>query len=406
MLTVNQVNNNFKFIMYLTAILGLITNIYIIFVLYYVNALQIILSPILGSWVFIICAQLMSKNLISSYFAFIISAYTVTLEVVMHTHYLGWGSGFFYFICVLPLIFLLNSTWKVWIVFVFNASLIIITLLLVYFYYDQSGVYYITVDKLDNINFLNQFMLASCVIVIMIFFSFKNNEKDQALVKANQDLEKQNNEISIQKNHLQVLLKEVHHRVKNNLQIISSLLALQKSSIEDEEIISVLDESKRRVEAIALIHQKLYIDETGNQVDFKSYLSELINSQEIMQSKIKCILNSVALTLNLDIAVPLGLIVSEMLTNSIKHAFPNQPDPKLLISLSKRKTSYELIVHDNGIGLPSNFSLNQTGSLGTEIIAALIEQIDANIHFENDNGAKFTIQFSESFRNLLNIKDP
>ncbi len=406
MLTVNQVNNNFKFIMYLTAILGLITNIYIVFVLYYVDALQLILSPILGSLVFIICAQLMSKNLISSYFAFIISAYTVTLEVVMHTHYLGWGSGFFYFICVLPLIFLLNSTWKVWIVFVFNASLIIITLLLVYFYYDQSGVYYITVDKLDNINFLNQFMLASCVIVIMIFFSFKNNEKDQALVKANQDLEKQNNEISIQKNHLQVLLKEVHHRVKNNLQIISSLLALQKSSIEDEEIISVLDESKRRVEAIALIHQKLYIDETGNQVDFKSYLSELINSQEIMQSKIKCILNSVALTLNLDIAVPLGLIVSEMLTNSIKHAFPNQPDPKLLISLSKRKTSYELIVHDNGIGLPSNFSLNQTGSLGTEIIAALIEQIDANIHFENDNGAKFTIQFSESFRNLLNIKDP
>ena len=406
MLTVNQVNNNFKFIMYLTAILGLITNIYIVFVLYYVDALQLILSPILGSLVFIICAQLMSKNLISSYFAFIISAYTVTLEVVMHTHYLGWGSGFFYFICVLPLIFLLNSTWRVWIVVVFNGSLIIITLLLVYFYYDQSGVYYITVDKLDNINFLNQFMLASCVIVIMIFFSFKNNEKDQALVKANQDLEKQNNEISIQKNHLQVLLKEVHHRVKNNLQIISSLLALQKSSIEDEEIISVLDESKRRVEAIALIHQKLYIDETGNQVDFKSYLSELINSQEIMQSKIKCILNSVALTLNLDIAVPLGLIVSEMLTNSIKHAFPNQPDPKLLISLSKRKTSYELIVHDNGIGLPSNFSLNQTGSLGTEIIAALIEQIDANIHFENDNGAKFTIQFSESFRNLLNIKDP
>ncbi|MFD1553345.1 hypothetical protein DNU06_06685 [Putridiphycobacter roseus] len=395
MLTENVVNNNFKNIMVPAAVLGIIMHIYVVVVFYYLGTPQLIFVPVIGTLIVLSTAQFMRVKIISSYLAFIIVAYCITTEVVINTHYLGWNSGFFYFICVLPLIFLLNSTWKVWVVIIFNGSLIITTLILMWLYYNKSGLLSINVSKLESINLFNQLMLGLCVLVVMIFFSYKNNEKDQALVKANAILGKKNIEISNQKNHLEILLKEVHHRVKNNLQVISSLLSLQKRTVDDESIISVLDESKRRVEAIALIHHKLYSDEFGNQVDFQSYLSELVSSQEMMQSRIKCSLDTIAVTLHLDVAVPLGLIVSEMITNALKHAFAHQTNPILKITLSKETNFYQLIVHDNGVGFPADFSLEHEGSLGTEIISALITQIEGEIEFKNDHGAKFIIRFND-----------
>jgi two-component sensor histidine kinase len=229
----------------------------------------------------------------------------------------------------------------------------------------------------------------------MIYFSRTINKKDEALIKANVELERQNIEILEQHKHLQILLKEIHHRVKNNLQIISSLMSLQARNEGDERLSAFLNESKRRVEAIALIHEKLYQDDKVNQVDFKSYLEDLMNSQKVVNPHVKCTVKSKDATLNLDTAVPLGLIISEMFANSIKHAFQGVDDPKLSVELLDSEEGFELIVQDNGIGLPEDFNLSSPSSLGFEIINALTSQINGSIEYSNENGAKFHIRFQE-----------
>jgi len=229
----------------------------------------------------------------------------------------------------------------------------------------------------------------------MIYFSRTINKKDEALIKANVELERQNIEIIDQHKHLQILLKEIHHRVKNNLQIVSSLMSLQAGNENDERLSLFLNESKRRVEAIALIHEKLYKGDKVNRVDFNSYLEDLMNSQKVMNPRVQCSLKSKDVTLNLDTAVPLGLIISELFANSIKHAFHNIEDPKLSVELLDSGEGFELVVQDNGIGLPKDFNPTTLSSLGFEIINALTSQINGRIEYSNENGAKFHIYFQE-----------
>ena len=172
-------------------------------------------------------------------------------------------------------------------------------------------------------------------------------------------------------------------------------MSLQSNAIEDNDVSQVLDESRRRIEAIALIHQKLYQGDKIDRVDFKSYLMEIMRSQQKVNPDLKCEITAKEVAFKLDIAVPLGLIISEMIVNSVKHAFKEIENPELKVDLKKNKQTIELIIQDNGIGLPENFSLDQPISLGTEIIQALTTQIEAEIKYENDNGAKFTIKFQD-----------
>ena len=179
------------------------------------------------------------------------------------------------------------------------------------------------------------------------------------------------------------------------MQIISSLISLQTNKVEDTEVLAVLNESRRRIEAIALIHQKLYQDNRVNRVDFKSYLEEIMQTQERMTPHVKCNLQASEIILKLDTAVPLGLIISEMIVNSIKHAFGNTDDPELQLIVTSEGDNIELIVQDNGIGLPEGFDLKESSSLGSEIILALADQINAEIEYSNDKGARFEIHFRE-----------
>jgi two-component sensor histidine kinase len=247
----------------------------------------------------------------------------------------------------------------------------------------------------EAINLFNISSAGLVIVVIMLYFSRTINQKDEALVQANTKLEERNQEISAQHQRLQILIKEIHHRVKNNLQIISSLMSLQGRTVEDVEVASVLNESRRRVEAIALIHQKLYQDDNANRVDFKSYLEELISSQQKINRGVKCEVELKSAVLNLDIAVPLGLIISELITNSMKHAFVDVGEPKLEVKLEQENEEYVLAVKDNGVGLPDEFDLEHPVSLGIEIISALSDQIGAKVKYTNDCGAKFTVRFKD-----------
>lgn len=375
--------------------MGIITNIYISCIFLYIGAYGAIICPVVALIVFAICFLLLLSDKIKAKHSFLIAAYVTAIEVCINTYFIGWDTGFFYFLFLLPTVFLLNTDWKIWVTLAFNGSIIILLVLLWYIFHDGYSLFRIDPNTMTIINLMNITSTVFIIIVVMIYFSRTINKKDEALVIVNEALEKQNKEIFSQHQYQQILLKEIHHRVKNNLQIISSLLSLQSNAIENKDVSQVLDESRRRIEAIALIHEKLYQGDKIDRVDFKSYLMEIMLSQQKVNPNLQCEVISKEVAFKLDIAVPLGLIISEMIVNSVKHAFKGIENPELKVELKKDNQTIELIVQDNGIGLPENFSLEQPVSLGSEIIQALTDQIEAEIKYENDNGAKFTIVFQE-----------
>lgn len=388
-------HDRYKLAMIPALLTGIVTNIYISSIFVYIGAYTAIISPMIGLLVFVICFFLLKSDKIQAKESFLIGGYIVAIEVSIHTYFIGWNAGCFYFLFLLPTVFLLNTNWKIWITIVFNGSIITLLVLLWYIFNDGYSLYHIDSNTETIINLININGTLLIIIVVMIYFSRTVNKKDEALVIVNEALEKQNKEIFSQHQYQQILLKEIHHRVKNNLQIISSLLSLQSKAINDENVTEVLNESRKRIEAIAMVHQKLYQGDKIDRVDFKSYLMEIMSSQQKINPYLKCEVISNEVDFKLDIAVPLGLIISEMIVNSVKHAFKGIENPELKVELNNNGQTIELIVQDNGIGLPENFSLEQPVSLGTEIIQALTDQIEAEIKYENDNGAKFTIVFQE-----------
>ena len=392
-MNVKAIDKEFKKVMIPAILMGVITNIYIAGVVFFIGELDIIISPILSTILFISLFFLLRSNKISSKLSFLLVAYIVILEVYIHSYYLGWGMGFYYYLFLLPILFISCSSWDRKVAIYSNLSFVISITGLWFFLQNVTAISSISKEIESIINTLNLSGTAFISLVIMIYFSRAINKKDKLLTKVNEDLELQNKKIVTQHKNLEILLKEIHHRVRNNLQIISSLMSLERNRIENKEVVKILNKSRRRVEAIALIHQKLYQDEMFNRVNFKAYLEELVGIQQEMNSNVKCDVNSEEIVLNLDTAVPFGLIISELITNSFKHAFDGIEKPTLNVLFSTVGNTFELIVRDNGVGLSEEFDLNQEGSLGLEIIMVLSDQIGAQITcFNNDDcGACFKI---------------
>jgi PAS domain S-box-containing protein len=196
----------------------------------------------------------------------------------------------------------------------------------------------------------------------------------------------------------ETLLKEIHHRVKNNLQIISSLLNLQSGYLKDSETIEILRESQNRVRSMALIHERLYRSEDFSSVDFNKFLVDLTN---ILHSSYYNTARSVSLNLNLeqiylsiDIAIPLGLLINEIVSNSFKHAFVDKKDGKIEIEMLRKEKQIFLSIKDNGIGIPEKFNTQESETLGFKLIHSLVSQIDAKMEIKKNNGTEVVISFS------------
>jgi len=196
----------------------------------------------------------------------------------------------------------------------------------------------------------------------------------------------------------EVLLKEIHHRVKNNMQIISSLLNLQSCSIDDKETLNVLQESQNRVRSMAIMHEKLYQSNDLTNLQFNDYIERLVSDLFFsynVNKRINAVFDVDDVKLNMETAVPLGLIVSELVSNCLKHAFPNDMKGNILISLKKQEDRYILIIKDNGVGFPEDIDYKNTDSLGLQLVINLVGQIDGEIKLEKDDGTIFTIIFQE-----------
>jgi len=202
-------------------------------------------------------------------------------------------------------------------------------------------------------------------------------------------------------NEKEVLLQEIHHRVKNNLQIISSLLNLQARHIQDQNFLDMFKESQNRVQSMSLVHERLYQSNDLAHINFHDYIANLADalyqSHGIDNTDIALEINIKNLFLNIEMAIPCGLLINELLSNALKHAFPHtfKGKPQIKIEMNKnRDKTIDLIFSDNGIGIPEGFDIRKTESLGLELVTVLVEgQLEGNITLNREQGTHFHIHF-------------
>jgi two-component sensor histidine kinase len=205
----------------------------------------------------------------------------------------------------------------------------------------------------------------------------------------------------------EVLLQEIHHRVKNNLQVISSLLNLQAHSIEDGQIQEIFKDSQNRIRSMSLIHEKLYSSQNLDQIDFGDYARDLalflFHFYQAESRALNLTVQTDSALLDIDIAVPCGLILNELATNALKHAFVDGRSGEIRIEFRNTSDGYlRLIVQDNGIGFPQNLDFRNSTSLGLQLVDTLVRQINGSIGLRHDIGSnngigtRFEVTFTPS----------
>lgn len=235
----------------------------------------------------------------------------------------------------------------------------------------------------------------------------KVSERTKELQRLNQELrtyaeerDRVNDYIRKSLKEKELLLKEIHHRVKNNMQVISSLLKLQSRFINDEQARDLCMQSEQRVRSMALIHERLYRCEGLAEIELGKYITELseslYRSYAIDPERINLSTDLAPMTLGIDQAIPCGLLLNEFISNSLKHAFSNEETGELSISLSIDGDLITLVFSDNGCGLPSSFQLVDQKSLGFEIIRTLSSQLNAELSVTTSSPTKFTLKFLRS----------
>ena len=217
---------------------------------------------------------------------------------------------------------------------------------------------------------------------------------------AEEDLKQAEENLKENIHQKEVLLKEVHHRVKNNLQVISSILNLQRGYIQDEGTLNIVRECQDRIKSMAFIHENLYQSVDLAEINFPEYLQNLCNNLKYSymtpDRNISLDFDFEDISLSLDSAIPCGLIVNELVSNCFKYAFKDSKRGDIKISLAKKNNKTILIVHDSGIGLPKDLNIETNDSLGLQLVLTLVDQIDGKIKYEYTNGSKFTINFKRN----------
>ncbi|MEM1325609.1 MAG: histidine kinase dimerization/phosphoacceptor domain -containing protein [Bacteroidota bacterium] len=229
-----------------------------------------------------------------------------------------------------------------------------------------------------------------------LFLTYRNNQKKNIrLQELNDDLEDTNLQLDQRNAQNELLLKEIHHRVKNNLETVSSLLELQSAQVDDDEIQSVMQASQSRVQSMSILHQKLYQGDDLSSIEMKDYfknLAESVLDTYDAWEQVDIEYDMSALDLDIDTAIPIGLIVNELLTNSLKYAFSDGEQGKINLSLRQKGSDLSLIVADNGIGYLDGEAIQGTG-FGSQLVNLLTRQLNGEMEIQNKEGTKYIFEF-------------
>jgi len=198
----------------------------------------------------------------------------------------------------------------------------------------------------------------------------------------------------------EVLLREIYHRVKNNLQMVSSLLSLQSNELEDEEARSSFKESQDRIRSMAMVHERLYGSGSLASIAFTEYIPSLtaylFRSYSVGQDRVRLVTDVDDISVGIDTAIPCGLIINELLSNSLKYAFPGGRSGEVHIDLKRAGDSeFLLVIGDNGVGLPDGLDLKSTETLGMRLVVSLVRQLQGEMEIDSSNGTRFDIRFRE-----------
>lgn len=219
--------------------------------------------------------------------------------------------------------------------------------------------------------------------------------------------QRNNHLLEVQKNNLVIaleerenLLKEIHHRVKNNLQVVSSLLSIQSRSVNDPAALDALEEGRNRVKAMGLIHQNLYQEDNLVGVNLSQYLEKLTDSllasYKVDTEKIHIARNIDAVSLDVDILIPLGLILNELISNSLKYAFPDREEGNIALSIAPQEKGLLVEVQDDGVGMPSTFQLETASSMGYKLIKAFVRKMKADLRIHSERGTRVQIRLPDN----------
>jgi len=229
------------------------------------------------------------------------------------------------------------------------------------------------------------------IIIFLLYYQYKIKQRN------NKEIGKKNNVLQQLVEEKEWLLKEIHHRVKNNLQIVISLLNTQSKYVDSEEAKDAILESSHRMQAISLIHQKLYQLENTTSVNMPTYITELAAYLETSFNAGKNLhFNLQVESIDLDVAqaIPVGLILNEAITNAIKYAFIDRTNGTISIKMQHGGNSYVMLeVHDNGIGLPDEISKNSAGTMGMRLMKGLVKQLEGKLSIENQQGVRIRVEF-------------
>ncbi len=228
-----------------------------------------------------------------------------------------------------------------------------------------------------------------------------NNElvnTQRELAKANAALESANVTLRSNINEKETLLKEIHHRVKNNMQVISSLLNMQSKFVKDKDDAQLFQESRERIQSMSLVYNKLYESEDMAHISFTKYLNDLVaalmHSYNCNTGRITTHVEAEAVELGLDLAIPCGLIINEVISNSLKYAFPNGRPGEIRVGIRNHDGRIDMSLGDNGVGMPQEMDIKTSRTLGMTLLQTLaVYQLGGTLELKRENGTVYSISF-------------
>jgi two-component sensor histidine kinase len=307
------------------------------------------------------------------------------------------GTYLYYFPLIVSVV-LLNNPYRGW-VSLLHYSICVAFFIATLFIQLPGFPIQLEPEKIRYLRMFNLIGSVSITAILSFLLTRLISKQNDEIIVQNQDLKRTKEAVNQSLKEKEILLAELHHRVKNNLAIISGLLNLQDDATTNEEAKEIIGDSKARIMSMALVHKMLYENANLKSLDVGQYTSELVselfNSYDLLK-QVTITQHYDKIILPVSKSIPLGLILNEIVTNSIKYVFKSKKKERgeFFISIKENNNHVTLIVKDNGRGFPSHFNAeSETLSLGIYLIKTLSEQIDGKVRFSNDNGAKIEINF-------------
>jgi two-component sensor histidine kinase len=310
------------------------------------------------------------------------------------------GGYLYYFPLIVTIVLLSNPRFKDRFSLVHTVICITFFTLNLLVDFSEYSVKGLTETQIKQLWYYNLVISAIVTAILSVLLTKLITNQNNEIIEQNEDLKKAKEAVNTSLKEKEILLAELHHRVKNNLAIISALLNLQEDATSNEEAKRVLSDSKTRIMSMALVHKMLYENPELKNIDFSKYASELIYELFNSYNLSKNVLiteeyDNIVLPVNK--SVPLGLVLNEIVTNSIKYVFKYSPknQGRFYVSLKQNNNDVKMIIKDNGSGFPPGFNPDsETVSLGIYLIKTLTEQVDGKVRFSNDPGAKIELDFT------------